>query len=424
MTRSNKSRLLFRSGVVAVAVSVAMSAGSVAMPAPSQSASPAPQAAPSVVPTATLRQESSRLRTPPAAGATSPVEVPIDAQTAEFRAELARRQALLDEFLAQLEVLDRELSIAAEAHNAATARLEATQREVAQSEVDLANAEAALAVQNETLSDRAAAIYREGTYTAVEVLLGSESLGDLIKRVRFLNDVGAADAEIAATLRAQRDFVRQKAEELRVAEQQAVSLEFELTARQLEVMMRIQDRQAMLANAQTELLDLLDEHASQRQAEEAALLRSIISGANRAGIQVVPGTPVETAFAYYGVPYLWGGKTPAAFDCSGLMRYVFLQHGVTLPHYSGAQFRVGERIVPSALQPGDAVFFGSPIHHVGMYVGGGYFIHAPRTGDFVSLDSLASRRDYAGARRYNWVPRTSPPSGARVNVGNPLTSID
>ncbi len=179
----------------------------------------------------------------------------------------------------------------------------------------------------------------------------------------------------------------------------------------------------MLAGAQLELLEMLDEHAARRQVEEAALLRSILSGANEAGIRIEPGSPVETAFAYYGIPYLWGGKTPSGFDCSGLMRYVFLQHGVELPHYSGAQFLRGERIAPAALRPGDAVFFGSPIHHVGMYVGGGYFIHAPRTGDFVKIAPLARRQDYAGARRYNWVPRISPPRGARVDTADPLAAL-
>lgn len=135
-------------------------------------------------------------------------------------------------------------------------------------------------------------------------------------------------------------------------------------------------------------------------------MREILSGANKAGIEVVPGSPVETALAYHGIPYLWGGATPSGFDCSGLVMYVFAQHGVSLPHYSRAQFALGEKIAPSALQPGDVVFFGSPVYHVGIYVGAGYFLHAPRTGDFVKLSKLADRTDYAGARRYDWSYRT------------------
>ena len=115
----------------------------------------------------------------------------------------------------------------------------------------------------------------------------------------------------------------------------------------------------------------------------------MLSGASKAGIVVEPGSPVETALAYHGVPYLWAGATPSGFDCSGLILYVYKQHGVTLPHYSGSQFLLGEKVAYADLQPGDVVFFGSPIHHVGMYIGGGYFLHAPRTGDFVKITKLA-----------------------------------
>ena len=86
-----------------------------------------------------------------------------------------------------------------------------------------------------------------------------------------------------------------------------------------------------------------------------------------------------------------------------------------------SQFLLGEKTPPAALQPGDVVFFGSPIHHVGMYVGGGYFIHAPRTGDFVKLSRLADRKDYAGARRYAWVPRTGPIQGVTTS---PLDALN
>jgi cell wall-associated NlpC family hydrolase len=78
--------------------------------------------------------------------------------------------------------------------------------------------------------------------------------------------------------------------------------------------------------------------------------------------------------------------------------YVYRQVGVRLPHSSRAQIHVGERVSRSDLKPGDLVFFGSPIHHVGMYVGGGTMIHAPQTGDVVKFSSI-NRSNYAGACR-------------------------
>ena len=179
-----------------------------------------------------------------------------------------------------------------------------------------------------------------------------------------------------------------------------------------------------MANAESDLLVLLNGQATVRQTQESALLKEVLSGANKAGIVVEPGSPVETALAYHGVPYLWGGATPAGFDCSGLVMYVFAQHGVLLPHYSGSQFQLGTPVALSAIQPNDVVFFGNPVHHVGIYCGGGYFIEAPHTGDFVKIAKLSDwNGQIAGARRYPWVPRVGAPKGAVSSVGSALRSV-
>ncbi len=369
---------------------------------------------------------------PPAAPATtrrapadtsSAIGVTPDRDTRKFRDELAERQQRLDEFMAQLDALDRELEVASEQYNAAVERLAEMKQLVQTAKGDLDNAQHAYDVQTDILEERAESLYKEGSFGAVEVLLDAKSVADLVARIKFLNTIGIRDADIAASLKGQRQLLEDQLEKLRQSEDAALALEFELKARQIEIMLRIQEREQMLAEAQTDLLELLDSEAARRSAEEAALLAEVLSGANAKGIQVAAGTPVETAFAYHGIPYLWGGKTPRGFDCSGLVFYVFQQHGVTLPHYSGAQFQRGEKIPPAALQPADAVFFGSPIHHVGIYIGGGYYIHAPRTGDFVKISKLADRRDYAGARRYPWVPRVGAPTGARSSTASALGDL-
>jgi cell wall-associated NlpC family hydrolase len=103
-----------------------------------------------------------------------------------------------------------------------------------------------------------------------------------------------------------------------------------------------------------------------------------------------------------GVPYRWGGETPAGgFDCSGFVRYVYAHFGMSLPHSSYSDFDLGKRVSRGSLRPGDLVFFDG-IGHVGMYVGGGRFIHAPHTGSHVQLTSLEEpwyRTTYDGARR-------------------------
>jgi cell wall-associated NlpC family hydrolase len=111
---------------------------------------------------------------------------------------------------------------------------------------------------------------------------------------------------------------------------------------------------------------------------------------------------VDYARRMLGVPYVWGGASPATgFDCSGFVRFVYSHFGVALPHSSYADFDLGRRVARGNLRPGDLVFFDG-IGHVGMYVGGGRFIHAPHSGTDVQITSLSDpwyRQSYDGARR-------------------------
>ena len=111
---------------------------------------------------------------------------------------------------------------------------------------------------------------------------------------------------------------------------------------------------------------------------------------------------VQIAERYLGVPYVWGGADPATgFDCSGLVMYVYRQLGIDLLHFSGAQFHEGAPVPFDQLAPGDLVFFDG-LTHVGIYIGGGQFVHAPHTGDVVKISSLSEdwyAQTFDGARR-------------------------
>lgn len=353
----------------------------------------------------------------------SAIQTPVDQSTADFRAQLAAKQAALAAFNAQLDQLDNELEIASQQYNAAADQLTQVKNQVQVAQSDLTNARAAYDTQNSILGERASSMYKDGSMGAVEVLLDSKSLSDFVARVKFLNTIGLADADIASSLKGQRDLMEQQLLDLKNAQTTAQSLEFEMKARQIEVMLRIQEREQMMNAAQADLVSLLDKQAAGRQAQESQLLQQVLTGADKLGIVVTPGSPVETALAYHGVPYLWGGATPAGFDCSGLVMYVFAQHGVNLPHYSGSQFLLGTKVDAASLQPNDVVFFGSPVHHVGIYMGGGYFIEAPHTGDFVKISKLATRSDFAGARRYDWKFRVGPPLNGVSSTSAALNSV-
>jgi cell wall-associated NlpC family hydrolase len=97
---------------------------------------------------------------------------------------------------------------------------------------------------------------------------------------------------------------------------------------------------------------------------------------------------VAIAERHLGVPSRFGGCDPAGFDCSGLVVHVYAELGVALPHFAAAQYRQGRRIGIDDLRRGDLVFFDG-LDHVGIYAGGGRFIHAPQAGGHVRASSLA-----------------------------------
>jgi peptidoglycan DL-endopeptidase CwlO len=105
---------------------------------------------------------------------------------------------------------------------------------------------------------------------------------------------------------------------------------------------------------------------------------------------------VDIALSYLGVPYVWAGSSPNGFDCSGFVEYVFAKVGVNLPHSSAMQYQTGTHVSKSDLQPGDLVFFYSPIHHVGIYIGNGNMVNS--RGGGVQIDS-AFWSSYVGATR-------------------------
>jgi peptidoglycan DL-endopeptidase CwlO len=110
---------------------------------------------------------------------------------------------------------------------------------------------------------------------------------------------------------------------------------------------------------------------------------------------------VTWALAQVGQPYLWGGEGVGGFDCSGLSKMAWLSVGVRLTHQSAVQFKETVRLNVADLEPGDLVFYGDPIHHLGIYIGDGKMVEAPRQGIPVRISAI-KRRDLVGAGRIRY----------------------
>ena len=137
-----------------------------------------------------------------------------------------------------------------------------------------------------------------------------------------------------------------------------------------------------------------EENADQASSLKAAKDASGISG--RAGIAI------KYALKQIGDRYVFGSSGMVTWDCSGLTMRAFQAAGVSLPHSSAAQSRLGKKVSLNALKPGDLLFYGRPISHVSIYLGGGKMVHAPRSGSRVKVAPSGSlgRKPLVGARRF------------------------
>ena len=350
--------------------------------------------------------------------------------------EIEQKQAQADAANAELESMRADLEVQVEEYNAITEAVAATREEIRIAHEELEAARRRLATAQTALGDRAANIYRSGGTSAIEFLLGVQSFDDLIVRFELMRRINSADAVAVADVKDAKARVEATTEALeqRQAEQVALQTQAEVRASAIEEEIARQERfvarldadvQTLIAEEEERLRELEAERARQaaeaaaaRRAAEAAASGSAGGGTSAGRDAADPGSlgsgnasVVDIALQYLGVPYVWGGASPAGFDCSGLMQYSYRQVGVMLPRTSRAQYTVGQHIAQDRLdllQPGDLVFFGtggdpSRVHHVGMYVGDGNYLHAPYTGAVVRIDSLTGRitrsQDYVGASR-------------------------
>jgi len=321
-----------------------------------------------------------------------------------YGATLAEKQAEAAAIKAQVDELDAQLEIAAEDYNEAKTAYDEVTAEIADNEERLAALEARQAEIEGHLATRVEGMYRQGAIGYLEVLFGAKSFEEFATVWNVLQTLNTTDASNVAELKDTRAQVEQVTQTLAEQQAQAKVESDAMKAKQDAVEAQLAEREDVLAGVQADIQSIIDE---QRRAEEAAAAAraAAAAAARNVGDNYDPPSGaahtdvVAVAMSKLGSPYVWAAAGPNTFDCSGFTMWCYAQIGISLPHSSRAQINYGERVSYADLEPGDLVFFGSPIHHVGMYIGNGRFIHAPRTGDVVKISSLASRSDYVGACR-------------------------
>ncbi len=345
----------------------------------------------------------------------------VPAVAAPTNAEIERKRAEATAAQAELDTMADELEVQVEEYNAITEALEKTREDIRTTRAKLVIATRELSDANAQLADRAANIYKGGSQDLLDVLLGTSSFEDFVSRFDLLMRINRSDAQMVVQVKRAKADVEsiELALETRETEQVTLRSEAERRAEQIEASIKKQEAFVATLNAEVKTLIAAEAERQRKLAEErarvAAALASKSGGRPAAAEGNLPaGHPevVAIALKYLGVPYKWGGTSPSGFDCSGLCQYSYEQIGINLPRTSRSQYNSGAHIAPNRLdllRAGDLVFFGTRgdparVHHVGMYVGNGNFVHAPNTGDVVKVSSLTdrinSRGDYVGASRF------------------------
>ena len=310
----------------------------------------------------------------------------------EKRAEAARIKAQIDELGTQVE-------LAAEDYNEAKARYDAVNAELRETEARLEELAVRQTELEGNLATRVTGMYRQGPLGALEVLLGSASFEEFAATWDLLQDMNGNDAARVADLKKTRAEIQVLTRTL-ATQQAEARVQFDtMKARKAAIDQQLAERKRILASVESDIAEIIEaqeQEARARAAAAAAAATRVYSTPTNLPRSEV----VRIALSKLGAPYVWGAAGPDSFDCSGLTMWAYAQVGVSLPHSSRAQYSCGQRVSKADLAPGDLVFFGlARIHHVGMYIGGGNYVHAPTTGDVVKISSLAARTDYVGACR-------------------------
>ena len=349
-------------------------------------------------------------------------------QTAAADPTISTKRAQAQDVLNQIREIDSQVSHAVEAYNLANVRLKQVDADLTSNARHLKIARTSLKSAQAHLSRRLVALYVNGGQTSgLEVLLGAQSLEQLLNRLDAVDRVTEQDARVLGEVKSFKAEVQTRKRKLQQARRAQAREVAERAAQRTAILSQLREREQMLAGVREEIAQLEAAEArrqerlqAQARARVAALAlqpedqESIAPAAEPALVE--PAEPAELsapvpdaryggvvgiAMQYLGVPYRWGGADPSGFDCSGFLMYVYAQIGISLPHNAAMQYGLGTAVSKDQLQPGDLVFFDG-LGHNGMYIGGGQFIHSPHSGDVVKISSLSDSwyaSTWVGARR-------------------------
>jgi cell wall-associated NlpC family hydrolase len=328
--------------------------------------------------------------------------------------QISAKRAQAQGVLAQLQRLDAAAQRANSAYQAATQKLRRVEHQLRINHQALGVARGNFSRAQRSLARRLVAMYTsQDEQSSLAVLLGARSLDDLMSRIQAASSLSKQDTALLQQVVGFKRQIVHRRTMLRSDRLRQRRLVAARAAERSQIEGRLASEHRLYNSVRAQIQHLI----SAQQAQQAAAARAATAAAQPRAENLKPnfvsppstappghyGGVVGIAMQYLGVPYVWGGESPSGFDCSGLVAYVYAQVGISLPHSTYAQWAYPNAVSVSRsqLEPGDLVFFYG-LGHVGIYVGGGSFIHAPHTGSVVRIDSLNGAgysSAYVGAKR-------------------------
>ncbi|MFF0051689.1 NlpC/P60 family protein [Streptomyces sp. NPDC005498] len=290
------------------------------------------------------------------------------------------------EVKAKADALFEEAEAATEKYNGAKDKQEKLQKEISQLQDNVARGQDELNTLRDGLGSLASAQYRSGGIDPSVQLFLSSDPDDFLGKTSTLDQLSARQVGLLTKIQEKQRSLAQQRKEASDKLKDLADTRAELGKKKKEVQGKLGEAQKLLNTMTAKekaALAAKEERASRDSARSA--LGNAKPGSGLAGAAFSAGQ------SRVGSPYVWGATGPSSFDCSGLTSWAYAQVGVSLPRTSQQQANIGTRIYSqSDLQVGDLVFFFDDLHHVGLYAGNGQVLHAPRTGTDVRYESMST----------------------------------
>lgn len=364
---------------------------------------------------------------------------PTFADTPVTKGQIEATNGQINDFETTIQQLDNRIALSMEKSEKLNTQINTQQGKISETEAEIETAKDTLDTHKKVYTERLKSIQFEGKLsiaTYAEVLLSSNNISELLTRFTAISQIMESNTDLLnglnekeqaledAEVKLHNEFDQLKKSQDELASEQK---RIEEDKKQIETELAnakdsLQDQQAQLAQQEAEQqaqlaqqeverqVQLAQQQAEkqvqlvqqqtvkqvqvvQQQAEQPSSANTVSKSTPSVDVVNLPNSEtankvIAYAKQFLGIPYVYGGSTPSGFDCSGFTSYVYRSVGINLPRVSRDQQNIGTRIPLNQLQPGDLVFRGSPAYHVGIYIGGGQYIHAPQTGDVVKIASF------------------------------------